>query len=102
MQIPKLRPRAVKPPAKEENVLTAEKRKAIEDARARHDLEFLRAAFASNNQAVSEYAERFLEQVVEQMRSERDRTDAFFIKQKLSSSGEPEPEQTDSESKTEN
>lgn len=101
MPIPKLRPRAVKPPPKEEKVLTPEKRKAIEDACARHDLEFLRESFASNNPAVSEYAERFLEKVVEQMRSERDRNDAFFIKQKISSE-EPEPERTDTEIKTEN
>lgn len=100
MPIPRLRPKAVKPAPKEENILTAEKRKAIEDACARHDLEFLRESFASNNQAVSEYAERFLEQVVEQMRSERDRNDAFFIKQKISSE-EPEAERTDTEIKPE-
>lgn len=75
---------------KEANQLTQEKRKEIEDARARGDLEFLRKAFASNNQAVSEYAERFLEQVIEQMRSERDRNDAFLLKKKLSSPSEPE------------
>jgi hypothetical protein len=84
-------PKADRP--KEDNQLTQEKRKEIEDARARGDLEFLRQAFASNNQAVSEYAERFLEQVIEQMRSDRDRSDAFLLKKKISASSEPEPEQ---------
>jgi len=96
----RLRPRQAQAPPKQDNHLTAEKRKEIEAACARRDLEFLRQAFASNNQAVSEYAERFLEQVVEQMRSERDRNDAFFLKKKLSSE-EPDEEPTNTETKKE-
>lgn len=96
----RLRPKQAQAPPKQDNQLTAEKRKEIEAACARRDLEFLRQAFASNNQAVSEYAERFLEQVVEQMRSERDRNDAFFLKKKLSSE-DPGEEQTNTETKKE-
>jgi thioesterase domain-containing protein len=101
MQSTKLWPKPAKAPPKDESKLTPEMRKEIEAACARRDVEFLRQSFASNNQAVSEYAERFLEQVVEQMRSERDHNDALFIKKKLSPSGEAEPEQNDAETKAE-
>ena len=63
------------PPPPPDHQLTPEMRKQIEDACARRDLEFLRKSFASNNPRVSEYAERFLEQAVEMLRSERDRND---------------------------
>jgi hypothetical protein len=75
--------KAVLPDATE-NKLTPEKRREIEAAYARRDMEFLRQSFASTNPAVSEYAERFVEQLVELTRSERDRSDNFSLKKKLS------------------
>jgi hypothetical protein len=84
---------------KEENHLTLEKRREIEVAYARRDLEFLRQCFAGSNQAVSECAERYLDQLLEQIRSERDRNDAFLQKKHLSVDGESEAEQSDTETK---
>lgn len=79
----------------EQNKLTPEKRKEMEAAYARRDLEFLRQQLASDNLAVSELAERFVEQLVEQIRSERDRSDAFSMKKKLSVTDEPVADQTE-------
>ncbi|HWF38810.1 MAG TPA: hypothetical protein VG322_09840 [Candidatus Acidoferrales bacterium] len=88
-------------PLEQETRLTPEKRKEMEAAYARRDLEFLRQQLASDNLAVSELAERFVEQLLEQIRSERDRSEAFSLKKRISASGEPEvdPVETNSESK---
>ena len=86
---------------KEDNQLTLEKRKEIEAAYARRDIEFLRQCFAGSNQGASECAERYLERLLEEIRSERDRSDAFFQKKSFSVSGEPDPEQSDTETKQE-
>ena len=79
----------------EDHRLTPERRKEIEQAYARKDVELLRQAFAANNRGVSAYAERFLEKVLEEIRSERDRSDAFQLKKNFPPSGETEP--TDAE-----
>jgi hypothetical protein len=82
----------------QEDRLTLERRKEIEAAYARRDLEFLRQALATDNQEVSEYAERFLEKALEQIRSERDRSEAFLRKKNLSVSDHPEESEASGES----
>jgi hypothetical protein len=89
------------PSAPTDNKLTPEKRKEIEAAYARRDLDYLRQCFASNNTAVSAYSERFVEQLVEVMRSERDRDDHFSFKKKLAVPDEAEAEQADPQVKEE-
>jgi hypothetical protein len=88
-------------PPEQETRLTPEKRKEMESAYARRDLEFLRQQLASNNLAVSELAERFMEQLLEQIRSERDRSDAFSLKKKISATGEPEADSAEANSENE-
>jgi hypothetical protein len=87
------------PSAESGNKLTPEKRKEIETAYARRDMNFLRQCFASNNAAVSEYAERFVEQLVELMRSERDRSEHLSLKKKLSVPDETETDQAEAQAK---
>ena len=94
-----MRVKQAPPQPKEENHLTREKRREIEAAYARRDLEFLRQCFAGSNQAVSECAERYLEQLLEEIRSERDRSDAFTQKKNFSVAGESEEDQSDPEPK---
>ena len=53
------------PSAESSSKLTPDKRKEIDAAYARRDMDFLRQCFASNNAAVSEYSERLVEQLVE-------------------------------------
>lgn len=79
--------------AEQDNKLTPEKRKEMEAAYARRDLEFLRQQLASDNLAVSELAERFVERLLEQLRSERDRSDAFSLKKKFSVADKSETDQ---------
>lgn len=83
------------PSAESSSKLTPDKRKEIDAAYARRDMDFLRQCFASNNAAVSEYSERLVEQLVELMRSERDRSDHFSFKKKLAVSDESETEQAE-------
>ena len=85
----------IAPPLVQENKLTPEKRKEMEAAYARRDLEFLRQQLAGSNLAVSELAERFVEQLLEQIRSERDRSDAFSMKKKISATDESEIDQNE-------
>ncbi len=92
-----MRVKQAPPQPKEENRLTREKRREIEAAYARRDLEFLRQCFAGSNQAVSECAERYLEQLLEEIRSERDRSDAFTQKKNFSVADESEEDQSDTE-----
>lgn len=88
-------------PPEQETRLTPEKRKEMEAAYACRDLEFLRQQFASDNLAVSELAERFVEQLLEQIRSERDRSDAFSLKKKISATGESEADAAETNSENE-
>ena len=64
--------------------LSPERRCEIEAAYVRKDVDALRQSFASNDEAISEYAERLLEQALDEIRSERDRKDALFLKTKPS------------------
>lgn len=85
----------------QDNQLTSERRKEIEAAYARREVDFLRQAFAGNNKGVSECAERFLEKALEEIRSERDRTDAFQLKKNSPPSGELEETDANRQTKVE-